>query len=178
MKLVNGSQGPMYVLLEGRPPTIQGATEMRWPPKGMTFEAGVPMDVSDREGGRLLERWEREGLVEVKPEESVPDAIHRGKVARLTWLTQCIRSYREQQAVRRAQNLEISLPKELQRQQLREIQALQKELEADDPVLNAPLPNFKPELIKDPLADELRAFGLLPAASPMSPGQDGDMLEI
>lgn len=179
MKLVSAGKGPLHVQVEGRPPFIQGATEMRFPPKGLTFECGIPIDLSERECGRLMEKYEREGLVLLVDGLSLEDAMLKGKRARMDWLSACIRNYRETQALRKAQGLELTMPRDLQRAQLREVKELQAELEAIDPVLNADLPPaLKPEKIVDPLAKELREFGLVPAEVPMSPIQEGDMLEV
>lgn len=156
----------------GRVPTILGAQEMRWPPKSILIPAGRPVALPDTEAVAVLERHGREGILEVLDGIDPVDVLLEAKAKRMDHLVRFINTFRETNAVRQANGGDITMPRMIHREALREIKVLRDEL-AGDELLMASVPEIKPEKIEDVAAAELRAFGIEPEAAPLVPRMRG-----
>lgn len=143
------------------------------PPRGVTLPAGRIVAVPETDGAVALEKYGPAGVVARETGESDQDVLLRGRQVRLAFLVGQLNGYREQQAIRKAQNLELLMPRKHHRDWLKEVETLRAQVEQSDPVMTAALPTMVQEPVKDVLADELRSFGIAPEAAPMTPGLTG-----
>jgi hypothetical protein len=156
---------PMVCQVPARPPTVVGSEEKVWPPRNVTLLSRQVIDLPEMAAKPILERWAIAGVVEVPVGADERELLLQGMQKRHDTLVKRIQEYREQQARNRAAGAEIRLPRAQDRAILKEIKALQAEIAAMDPVMSEALPNVKPaEVGTDPVADELRSFGIAPAA--------------
>lgn len=178
MQILNPTKQTMIVPISARKPFQYSDQELVFPPMTVKLEPGVPLDVRDEDGDRLLERWNRQGLVEVKRGEPIEEATRRGLQARLEHFTRVIMEFRQEQALRKAGGIELMIPKPHLRAILIEMKELKKTLVETDPVMLELMPNLDQVAIKDPLAEELEALGVPAGMMPMAPEGMGPMLGL
>ena len=178
MQLLNPAKVPLTAPIGSRRPFQYSDQELVFPSPTVCFLPGEPMEVKDEDGERLLERWKYQGLVEVKRGEPLTEATERGLRARLEHFTRVLMGFRQEQAFRKAQGLELLIPKPFLRDILIEVRDLKKDLLENDPVMTEALPTFEDEAIKDPLAAELEQLGIPVGMMPMAPEGMGAMLGL
>jgi hypothetical protein len=167
--IVNGSNRPVLAIVPGRKPTVIGATEMVWPPKTIVLEAlAVTPIASDMEADAILERHGNQGVIEVvglTPQEGIVQAQAR----RLDYLTRFIDAFRENNALRRAQNNDILMPRQVHREALREIKALRAILATEDAELLGDVDAKQVQRVEDIMPAELQHFGITQEVMPLTP---------
>lgn len=199
MRLVSAIPQALCCSVTGRKPYVMGMEEMRFPPKGVVVPNAIAfrqkgrvfelvrtdpipvLDVTEADAEIVLEKYGRAGIVAVKPDEELEDALVRAMTLRLDFCRMELTAYREQQAVRQAGGLEILLPRNHHRQYLREMRTLQVELAADDVLtsdIGAGFIRKADQPLEDPMASELQAFGISREAAPMLPRKIDSLMDL
>ena len=131
-----------------------------------TLNPNEPYPCSDEQADALVENWGGQGVIKMKPGESVEDAAYRGRKQRYTFFVWNIQNFRRLNASQAGRQLEIFLPQDHHRSMLREVKALQGEF-AQDEVMTAPIPTV-PDV--NPIAQELENYGVPAAAGAVKVG--------
>jgi hypothetical protein len=152
-----------------REPLVLGREEIVWPPGTVEFEPGVVIEVEERHVPGIMEFFGQSGLVVLAPSETREDALQRARTKRVEFLTRQIMRFREEQALRTAQQLEPIMPSQGLRQLFKELGELRRDVLADDPLMTEALPALKEPLLLDPLKQDLEAFGITPDTAPLVP---------
>jgi len=184
MKIVNASNVALNVPIQGT--RIQaGREELVFPCKAVLLPPKTPVAVKDDDGLRIIEQWSAQGVTELLPDETVEDAVRRGKQQRLGHLEKQVTMYRNDQGMRKAQGLELLMPGPHLRPILRELKALKAELLTEDPETKELMGNLptalevaKMAVVEDPMATELAEMGIHPAQAPIVPQELQGLVDL
>jgi len=160
-----------------REPLVLGKEEIVWPPGHIEFEHGVLTEVEDRHVAGIMECFGASGLVVLAPNETLEDALQRAMTKRVEFLTRQILRFREEQAIRSAQQLEPLMPPQSLRALWKELGVLRLEVAKNDPLLTEALPALQQPVLPDPLKEDLAAFGIVDTA-PIAPKPMGAVLGL
>lgn len=157
------------------PRPIFGPEERIFPAKSLALPPGEVVTVGEKERDRILKRYGIAGVVEVPDGATLEDIEglrRKAKETRYRHLAQQINNYKMDQGRRQARGVEVLMPNQAMHDILKEVEALKPEVIDNNPVMQAKiaeLPNANP-IPHDPMADELKQFGISPAAAPLVPG--------
>lgn len=151
---------------------------MAFPPRMLVIEPGAVVDVKDKDGEIVLQKFGQRGIVAVREGESIDEAVARARVVRMEFLETHLNRFRAVNAARRAAGQEVMLPSAYHRRWLRELKELRAQVIEDD----RELLGFDETAVKDAqrvdvAVDSLREFGIDERVMPLVPGVPDNMLE-
>jgi hypothetical protein len=169
VKIVSVRPEPLRAPIHMREPLVMGREEIVWPPGFIEFPPGTVVEVEDRHAPGIIEYFGMTGVVVLRQGETPEDAIQRAKMARVEFLTRQVIRYREDQAMRTAQQLEPLLPAQSLRELFKELGDLRKDVITKDPLMTDALPLLEQPVIADPMKAELEAMGIPIESVPLVP---------
>lgn len=161
-----------------REPLVMGREEIVWPAGSIELKPGEVVEVEDRHAPGIIEYFGPSGVVVLQRDETAEEAYQRAKIKRVEFLTRQVLRFREEQALRAAQQLEPSMPTQSLRLLFKELGALRTEVVQNDPLMTDALPSLNEPVIADPLRQELALFGIHPDAAPLVPPGMGAALGL
>lgn len=178
MRILSAIPGTLPAKVFARRPLQYQNEEVVFPPKIIGLPFGVPVKVPDDARKAIMAKHGPAGLIEVRDvltDQELAEQMLTAKRKRYDHLRHQIDSYRTEQGLRQAQGSQIMMPNNAMRALWREAKGLVQELAETDPILKEVLPKFKsdkpePAEVADPMAQELKAFGISEKAAPILPG--------
>lgn len=177
MRLVSAIRGITLMRLPSKRPIVQGTGEMVFVAPQLKVAFGEPFEVSEAAGEMLLKRWRRRGLALVGAGMSDDQALAEARQTRRTYLQAIVNDFRTSNARCKASGIEVSLPKQVHLDALRELKFLADKLTSEEKEL-MDLSQPRGEGVQDLALSEMGALGLTPQTAPLVPGVESELLGL
>lgn len=148
---------------------------MVWPPRMLMLMPGVVTELEVDDANIVMERYSVKGVVAVDEYADADEALIGAREKRYAFLERAINNFREQNAIKKATQGDILMPRAHHRAWLKEMKQLKEELGSlsADAELLAP-PSKPSESLADVAGAELKVFGISPDMAPLVPGMSDD----